>query len=115
MSEEEDEKQALYREFNDRVNMAPKELEEWLKTEASQEAGWKHEDGESVGHESGRRIVAIRHSRKAELTDDDYEHMRRVIAYIKRHGAQGPTKSDPADSRWRASLMNWGHDPLKSP
>jgi hypothetical protein len=28
--------------------------------------------------------------------------------------AQGPDhKSDIADSRWRYSLMNWGHDPLK--
>jgi hypothetical protein len=46
------------------VNMTPDELSEWLKTEESQTAGWskantgKVEEGqESVGHESGRKIV----------------------------------------------------------
>ena len=29
------------------------------------------------------------------------------------HLAQGPSKSDPATSDWRYSLMNWGHDPQK--
>ena len=27
--------------------------------------------------------------------------------------AQAPTKEDVEHSRWRYSLMNWGHDPLK--
>ena len=40
--------------------------------------------------------------------------MRKVVGYIRRHTAQGPGKSDPEDSRWRYSLLNWGHDPLKN-
>jgi DNA-binding transcriptional LysR family regulator len=47
------------------------------------------------------------------------EHMARhaaprgkVNSYVKRHLGQGP-QSDPEDSKWRYSLMNWGHDPLK--
>lgn len=42
-----------YREFSSVVNMTPRELEEWLDTEASHEVGAKASDGtESVGHAS---------------------------------------------------------------
>ena len=49
---------------------------------------------------------------KDELTDADLDHMNKVNGYIKRHKAQVPG-SDIAESDWRYSLMNWGHDPLK--
>ena len=39
--------------------------------------------------------------------------MRKVVGYVKRHGQQRPQHKDVEDSRWRYSLMNWGHDPLK--
>jgi len=49
------------------VNMSPSELKDWLETSDSQDSGWSkdndgkvEEDGEgheSVGHESGRKIV----------------------------------------------------------
>jgi hypothetical protein len=102
-----------YREFGDLVNMAPKELEEWLETEESQEVGWDSGDGESKGHKSGKRIVKIKRTKKDDLTEDDYDHMRKVVGYIKRHKAQGGPKDDVEHSKWRYSLMNWGHDPLK--
>ena len=109
-----DEKQETYEEFGDLVNMAPKELEEWLETDDSKSVGQKDGGGESTGHEMGRRIVEIKHTKKADLSDDDYEAMRKVCGYIKRHTAQGPDKEeDKKDSPWRYSLMNWGHDPLK--
>jgi Protein of unknown function (DUF3140) len=101
----------IRREFEDVVNMTPKELERWLETDESKAVGWG--DGESVGHESGRRIVAIRRKTKGELEDADYEHMRKVIGYARRHLAQGGPKEDMEHSKWRYSLMNWGHDPLK--
>ena len=68
--------------------------------------------GESVGHHSGRTIVAIL-GKKAELDEDDYAHVRKVVGYVHRHLAQRPTKERIEDSRWRYSLMNWGHDPCK--
>ena len=49
---------------------------------------------------------------KSDYTDDDLEHMRKVTGYVKRHLRQGP-KGNARNSRWRYSLMNWGHDPLK--
>jgi hypothetical protein len=50
----------------------------------------------------------------AELSDDDFAHMRKVTGYVKRHRAQRPQQEDVEDSRWRYSLMNWGHGPLKN-
>lgn len=49
------------REFNELVNMTSSELETWLKTEESSSSGWQkaNEDGETIGHESGRKIVEI--------------------------------------------------------
>ena len=38
--------------------------------------------------------------------------MRKVVGYVHRHLAQRP-KGDVTETKWRYSLMNWGHDPLK--
>ncbi|HWT91441.1 MAG TPA: DUF3140 domain-containing protein [Solirubrobacteraceae bacterium] len=102
------------RAFGDAVNMTPKELEGWLETDESQSVGQKDGGGESVGHESGRRIVALLRTKKDDLTDDDLAHMRKVTGYVHRHLAQGGPDDDAEHSRWRSSLMNWGHDPLKT-
>ena len=95
----------------DPTNVAP--LVAWLASEDSRRVGQKDGNGESVGHQSGRRIVELLHRPAAELSEDDLAHMRKVVAYVHRHLAQGPSKSDPATSDWRYSLMNWGHDPQK--
>jgi hypothetical protein len=108
------ERKAIRQDFDDVVNMTPKELEDWLGTEESQGVGWTHEgEDEAVGHRSGRRIVEIKRTKVAELDDDDYAHMKKVVGYVHRHKAQGGPQDEKATSRWRYSLMNWGHDPLK--
>jgi hypothetical protein len=38
--------------------------------------------------------------------------MQKVAGYVARHLKQRP-KGDVSETRWRYSLMNWGHDPLK--
>ena len=102
-----------YAEFKDAVNMSASELEKWLKTDESKQVGQKSAEGaESVGHDSGRKIIAILHTKKADLTDADEAHMRKVVGYVHRHLVQRP-KGDVETSKWRYSLMNWGHDPLK--
>ena len=106
-----DKKQDVYDEFKESVNMAPKELEEWLETEESKSVG-DSDSGESTGHEMGRHIVEIKRTNKADLTDDQYAHMQKVNGYVARHKAQGPD-GDVENSNWRYSLMNWGHDPCK--
>lgn len=103
----------VYGDFRDVVNMTAAELRHWLGTTDSREAGQKRApDAESTGHDSGRRIVAILGKKKTELTGDDEKHMRKVVGYVHRHLAQRPS-GDVTGTRWRHSLMNWGHDPLK--
>ena len=101
-----------YSEFKDAVNMSAARLEKWLDTDESKQVGQKS-GGESTGHASGRRIVRLLRTKKADLTDSDVQHMRKVSGYVKRHLQQEPSKEDVETSRWRYSLMNWGHDPLK--
>ena len=98
-------------EFDDAVNMTPKELEEWLETDESQSVG-QNDGGESTGHKSGRRIVEILRKKEGDIDEEDFEHMNKVQGYIARHVKQRPS-GDVESSRWRYSLMNWGHDPLK--
>ena len=104
----------IEKDFRVSVNMTAAELDDWLATDESRRVGWKGSDGdaaESVGHASGRRIVKILRKANDELTADDYAHMRKVVGYVRRHKAQRP--DNIYTSRWRYSLMNWGHDPLK--
>ena len=101
-------------DFGLAVNMSATELETWLESEESLKVGWKGADGtaaESVGHSSGRQIASILRKKEPELTSADYEHMRRVVGFVRRHKAQRP--ENIYTSRWRYSLMNWGHDPTK--
>lgn len=107
-------------EFDDAVNMTPAELKRWLASEDSQSVGMT-KDGEkvtapgkaeAVGHHMGERICEIKATKRADLTDDDYADMRKVVGYIHRHMAQRPN-GDVSNTRWRKSLMNWGHDPAK--
>ena len=102
-------------DFHAAVNMTAAELADWLATSRSTSVGSKppgNPKGESIGHASGRRIITLLGKEKADLTADDYAHMRRVIGFVRRHRAQEP--ANPVTSRWRWSLMNWGHDPLRS-
>lgn len=115
------------REFHALVNMTPNELKEWLKTDESTQCGQIKDDGhatmipsiatlfanlafrspgESVGHESGRKIVAILEKKNPEKDVDQYDeedlaHMRKVVAYCKRHLAQEEPKAQ-ADSDSKA-------------
>lgn len=108
---DDDERKQTWDEFRELVNMQPAALEKWLTSEQSQSAGQHVDGGESTGHASGRRIVKILRARRSDLSDDDYQHMRKVVGYVRRHLAQRPS-GDVRDTRWRHSLMNWGHDPL---
>ena len=85
------------------------EIEAWLETAESHRVGFRRDGGESVGHASGRRIVGL--LRNGPSDDSDYAHMRKVVGFVRRHRAQEP--ANMVTSRWRYSLMNWGHDPLK--
>ena len=107
-------KERIAGHFQALVNMTADELRDWLDTASSKAVGWKGPDGrrpESVGHASGRHVLNILGKSPRELTADDEIHMRKVVGFVRRHRAQEP--ANPVTSRWRFSLMNWGHDPLR--
>jgi hypothetical protein len=105
-------KDKVRREFRAAVNMTAAELQHWLETDQSHRVGFRRAgDIESVGHASGRHILRVLGKDAIDLTDQDYAHMRKVVGYVHRHKAQRP--ENIYTSRWRYSLMNWGHDPTK--
>lgn len=102
---------ATIKEFKKVVNMTPKQLEHWLGTEESRKVGFKEADGsESVGHQSGKRIIKLLKMKEDDYASDDIKHARKVVGYVHRHLAQRP-EGEVTDTNWRYSLMNWGHDP----
>ncbi len=107
-------------EFRRVVNMPPAALRRWLASGDSRAVGMTPEgervatpaQHESVGHHMGERILALRAKKAVALDDADLADMRKVVGYVHRHMAQRPN-GDITDTRWRKSLMNWGHDSLK--
>ncbi|EIW87175.1 hypothetical protein CONPUDRAFT_17071, partial [Coniophora puteana RWD-64-598 SS2] len=69
----------MIEKFNEQVNMTVEELEAWLETNKS------HQAGTGVGLESGHKIVAIlkkNPTKEPEKYDEeDLQHMRKVVAY----------------------------------
>lgn len=114
---EQDDHATTHAAFKDAVNMTAAALGKWLDTPESKEVGWKGPDGkgtgESIGHKQGARIVEILGKNKSDLGDEDYADMKKVVGYVHRHLAEGGPAQDAEHSRWRYSLMNWGHDPQK--
>lgn len=62
-------------EFKKLVNMSPKKLTDWLGTAESKKVGFKSKlSGESVGHDSGQKIVALLGKKQSDYSADDIEH-----------------------------------------
>ncbi len=101
------------KKFQEAVNMTAGEITHWLETDQSKEVGQKQDgESESTGHQSGRHSVEMLERKDNNFSTGDYAQMRRVVSYVRRHLAEKPS-GDVSETRWRYSLMNWGHDPLK--
>jgi len=108
MKSTDDEVRAAFAEV---VNMTPREIIDWHKTEASASVGQDSGDGVSVGVKAGQRTIQLLRIKRMPNAND-IKHMRRVVSFIRRLSMQAPRKNRET-SRWRYALMNWGHDPLK--
>jgi hypothetical protein len=113
-----DHERAIRAEFDALMNLEPAELKAWLKRPESLKVGMiRRGETESVGRQSAKKILAIQATPVEDLTDADYRHMKKVIGFCRRHLAQRPLAlskgGDVEHTRWRWSLMNWGHDPLR--
>jgi hypothetical protein len=67
---------------------------------------------------SGRKIIEILQKNPnkdpEKYDEDDIAHMRKVVAYCKRHLAQEEKAKQDPESRSARSLKNWGHNPQKA-
>ncbi|HEX8465776.1 MAG TPA: DUF3140 domain-containing protein [Abditibacterium sp.] len=114
MADEKHDREQTIKEFHEAVNIPATQLEKYLDSEESKGVGMTREgEKEAVGHQSGEQIVALLRKKQDEYSDDDLAQMKRVVSYVHRHLAQGGPENDKEHSRWRYSLMNWGHDPLQ--
>lgn len=111
-SDSDSEREEKIEEFDEAVNMTAKQIKDWLETDESQSVGQKDGSGNIKGRESGKHIIKILDKNKSDYTEDDFQRMKKVVAYVHRHLAQKPS-GDVKNSDWRYSLMNWGHDPCK--
>jgi hypothetical protein len=102
----------IWERWTSLVNLTAEELEDWLRTPESLSVGSKIHGEESVGHASGRRIVELLDRRREDLSPEEWRHVRKTVGFIRRHTAQRP-EGEVTETRWRYSLMNWGHDPLR--
>jgi hypothetical protein len=108
-----DDRKSIIEDFHQVVNMSPQQLSRWLETADSQAVGQQQDNGaESTGHKSGPHIVELLKRDESQYSEDEIAHMRKVVSYVRRHSAQRP-QADREDTRWRFSLINWGHDPSR--
>ncbi|MFC4062825.1 DUF3140 domain-containing protein [Planomonospora corallina] len=104
------ERDHLWDEFHQAVNMTSEELRAFLMASASGEEAFPVE-AEQAMPELGRGVLTVLAKRKVDLTADDLDTMRRVVELV------GSMKDGAAaggvDDERRRVLMEVGHDPLK--
>ncbi|KQC33310.1 DNA-binding protein [Nonlabens sp. YIK11] len=107
-------KEEVWDEFQTKQNMTSKELEDWLETDESKNAGKEMDNGETIGHSSGRSILKIKSKNKSDLTRANWDKINETVGYYHQnlHESQKPS-SDVETSPWYYALKNWGHDALK--
>jgi hypothetical protein len=101
----------VWEAFHEVVNMNSEELRTWLLVDAANEDAFPADPDLGLA-ELGRRVVDILRKRKVDLTDADVAAMREVVDFVEKALITPPTE-EAANARWRRSLMNVGHDPLK--
>jgi len=108
-------KDEIWKEFQEKQNMTANELESWLDTQDSKNAGKAMDNGETVGHSAGRSILKIIQKNWSDLTDANWDRINETVGvyHQKLHPSQKPS-SDVEGSSWHKALKNWGHDALKN-
>lgn len=102
----------LWENFHRAVNMTSRELRDWLMVQGAGEE--TETEPEHAGSPLGHQVLEILGKRRADLTPDDLEAMRRVVDKVADLRGEGEEWEPTAgDEKWRRRLMNVGHDPLK--
>jgi len=114
----------VWEDWRELVNMTPRALESFLRSEEGREAGLSTSQARSLGiksgQESARWILRMkplgRTYAQAEQnwTPTMWSWARRQNAFIRRMlGNRGPLIRDGEATRKLTSLLVWGHDPYK--
>lgn len=113
------ERNEIYKEWKELVNMTHSELSAFLKTEEGKEAGMSRseakEEGISSGQDSARAILRMLKKKKEDWTETDYKWAKKQINFIKRmSGNKGGLFDDKGNkTRKHTSLLLWGNNPKK--
>lgn len=71
-----------------------------------------------ISSDSGRKIIKILEENPSKdaskYTQEQIDHMRKVVSYCKRHLAQEQKAKQDTTSKSYKSLKNWGHDAQKT-
>lgn len=100
----------LWDEFHELVNMTSAELRTWLATDAAGELTEGLPD--QAGDPTSQTVLDVLGKRRTDLTEDDVQTMRDVVAIIRSQRGEEPEPT-AGDAPWRHRLMSIGHDPLK--
>jgi hypothetical protein len=102
----------LWDDFHLAVNMTSRELREWLMVQGAGEEA--ETEPEHAGSHLGHHVADILGKRRADITPDDVEVMRRVVdKVVDLRGGAEEWEPTAGEEKWRRRLMNVGHDPLK--
>jgi hypothetical protein len=115
----ETEKDSIYKEWKNLVNMSKSELKDFYDSKEGKEAGLSEgeakKEGISSGRESARWIMKMKDTKRENWTPTMWKWAKKQISFIKRmSGNKGGLFDDKGDkTRKHTSLLIWGHNPKK--
>ena len=112
-------KNKIYKEWSELVNMSKSELEKFYNSEEGKKAGLKPSEakkqGIDYGRESARWILKMKDTPKTKWSNDMWKWAKKQISFIKRmSGVEGDLYNDKGEkTRKYLALLIWGNDPEK--
>jgi hypothetical protein len=119
-----EEKDALYKEWEKLVNMSGKEIQSFLDSDEGKEAGLSRKEAGKAGsgggkitsgRDSARAIIRMLDTPKDKWTPNDWKWAGKQVNFISRmKGAKGPMRDeDGKPTRKLLALKVWGYNPEK--
>jgi RimK family alpha-L-glutamate ligase len=120
----EEEKSALYKEWQKLVNMSGKEIESFLDSDEGEEAGLSRKEAGKAGasggkitsgRDSARAIIRMLDTPKEKWTPNDWKWAGKQVNFINRmKGAKGAMRDEKGrPTRKLLALKVWGYNPEK--
>jgi len=113
------EKEKIYEQWKDLVNMSKAELQKFYNSVEGKKAGLTDSEAKNLGIDNGRTsarwIMKMKDVPFVNWTDEMWKWCKKQISFIKRmRGNQGDLyESDGTKTRKHTSLLIWGHNPEK--